>query len=218
MAHDLATPATVLESQLQAMIDGVVPADRDQLERARAAASAMSGVIVQLRELVDVEAAVGQRTPRRTALGALISDVAAALEPFCRERDVSLEAESADGLWVDVDPNQVSRALRNVVTNAAQHAPPGSAVLVTAEREGSEIVARVTDRGSGIAPQDVPHIFERFYRADRARGPTDREPRAGSGIGLTIARELLAANGGSIGVERTGSDGTTFAIRVPAAT
>jgi signal transduction histidine kinase len=77
---------------------------------------------------------------------------------------------------------------------------------------------RVTDAGPGIAAQDLPHVFERFYRADRSRA-TDPSTgrRAGSGLGLTIARELLAANGGSIAVERTGPDGTTFVLMVPAA-
>jgi signal transduction histidine kinase len=79
----------------------------------------------------------------------------------------------------------------------------------------------VTDRGPGIAEADVPHVFERFYRADRARadaaGATPAGRRAGHGLGLTIARELLVANGGGIGIERTGSDGTTFLLTLPAA-
>jgi two-component system sensor histidine kinase BaeS len=215
MAHDLATPATVLESQLQAMVDGVVPADREQLERARAAAGAMSGVIVQLRELVDVEAARLQRRPTRAMVADLLADAQRALEPLYRERDVVLSVEDAPpSLAVEVDVTQVGRALRNVLTNAAQHAPPGSTVTVEVEAGGAAVRIRVTDAGRGIAADDLPHVFERFYRADPARA--GGEARSGSGIGLTIARELLAANGGSIGVERTGPHGTTFAIELPA--
>jgi signal transduction histidine kinase len=81
------------------------------------------------------------------------------------------------------------------------------------EATAGEGVVRVTDSGPGIAAEDLSHIFERFYRADQARGAG--EARAGSGIGLTIARELLAANGGRISVERTGPDGTTFLIVLP---
>ena len=78
------------------------------------------------------------------------------------------------------------------------------------------VAIRVTDEGPGIAPEDVPHVFERFYRADPSRAVDPRTGgRSGSGIGLTIARELLAANGGRIGVERTGPDGTTFLIELP---
>ena len=214
MAHDLATPATVLESQLQAMVDGVVPADREQLDRARAAAGALSGVIVQLGELVDAESGVLQRRPQVLLLGALLGEVERAIEPLFRQRDVAIEvATGPASLQVEVDPTQVGRALRNVLANAAQHSPAGATVHVAAEASPSEARVRIVDAGPGIAPEDLTHIFERFYRADQARGAG--EPRSGSGIGLTIARELLAANGGRISVEHTGPEGTTFLIALP---
>lgn len=214
MAHDLATPATVLESQLQAMVDGVVPADRAQLDQARAAANAMSGIIVQLRDLVDAEAAALQRRAERVPVGRMLSDLEAALEPMFRERGLRLTvvAPPAD-LAVEVDGGQVTRALRNVVTNAAQHSPADGEVRVSVERVPEGAVVRVADAGRGIAADDLPHIFERFYRADRARRAG--EPHSGSGIGLTIARELLRANGGEVSVERTGPAGTVFAIGLP---
>ena len=128
MAHDLATPATVLESQLQAMVDGVVPADREQLDRARAAAGALSGVIVQLGELVDAESAVPlQRRQLEQPLGELLVEVRSAMEPLFRERGVGLAVdEVAASVRVEVDPTQVGRALRNVLGNAAQHSPSGA--------------------------------------------------------------------------------------------
>jgi signal transduction histidine kinase len=216
MAHDLATPATVLESQLQAMVDGVLPADREQLDHARAAAVALSGVIAQLGELVDAESAVQQRRPSVQSLGSLLAEVERAMEPLFRERGVRLAVdEVSQELRIEVDPTQVGRALRNVLGNAAQHSPSGATVQVAIEPLPGEALVRITDAGPGIAAQDLPHVFERFYRADQARGVG--EPRAGSGIGLTIARELLAANGGRIDVERTGPDGTTFAIGLPRA-
>jgi two-component system sensor histidine kinase BaeS len=116
---------------------------------------------------------------------------------------------------VEVDPTQVGRALRNVLGNAVQHSPDGATVELRVEATAAEVIVRVTDRGPGITAQDLPHVFERFYRADESRGAG--EPRSGSGIGLTIARELLAANGGRIAVERTDASGTTFAIALPRA-
>jgi signal transduction histidine kinase len=216
MAHDLATPATVLESQLQAMVDGVVPADREQLDRARAAAGALSGVIVQLGELVDAESAVLQRRPRVMPVAELLAEVERAIEPLFRQHAVAIAvAEAPASLEVEVDPTQVGRALRNVLANAAQHSPAGAVVQVTADEAAREVLLRVTDAGPGISPEDLSHIFERFYRADQARGAG--EPRSGSGIGLTIARELLAANGSRISVEHTAPDGTTFLIALPRA-
>jgi len=219
MAHDLATPATVLESQLQAMVDGIIPADTEQLERARAAATAMSGIIVQLRDLVDAEAATLQRSATPTPVSALVREAARALEPLFAERQVRLEVSDAPDLPVLADPLQAGRGLRNVLTNAAQHSPAEGRVTVGATTDGTSVVIRVADQGPGIPEQDVPHVFERFYRADRARSHAEPGPgaRSGSGIGLTIARELVRANGGEVWVEQTGPAGTTFAISLPRA-
>jgi signal transduction histidine kinase len=146
----------------------------------------------------------------------LLAEVERAIEPLFRQHAVAIAvAEAPASLQVEVDPTQVGRALRNVLANAAQHSPRAGAVQVTAEGTDREVLLRVTDLGHGISPEDLSHVFERFYRADQARGAG--EPRSGSGIGLTIARELLAANGGRIGVERTSPEGTTFLIALPRA-
>jgi two-component system sensor histidine kinase BaeS len=215
MAHDLATPATVLESQLQAMLDGVLPKNRANLEAARASASALGSVIVQLGELASAEAAPLQARPRWIEMSVLLTEAAQALDGLYRERDVRLEVDPGPpGLAAYADPAHVGRALRNVMTNAAQHTPGGKLVHVVAgpAAAGDRVEIRVADQGPGIPDADLPHIFERFYRSDAAR--TSR-PGAGAGIGLTIARELLAANGGSIWIERSGSDGTVIAIGLP---
>jgi signal transduction histidine kinase len=217
MAHDLATPATVLESQLQAMIDGVVPADREQLEAARSAAGALGSVIGQLGELASAESAPLQRNAEKIDLSTLIGEVARSLEGLARERGVALVVEPFPPAHAWLDRDQLARALRNVVTNGLQHAPRESRVRLGMALSGEAVQIRVTDEGPGIAPEDIPHVFERFYRADRARSTKHTGEQRGSGIGLTIARELIAANGGRISVERSGAGGTTFLIEIPRA-
>ncbi|HJP71129.1 MAG TPA: HAMP domain-containing sensor histidine kinase [Candidatus Limnocylindria bacterium] len=207
LAHDLATPATVLESQIQAMVDGVVPADAAQLDKARAAAAGLSSVIAQLGELTQAEAAPLQRQPERIVLLDLARETVAGLEALLQDGAVRASVEG-EAVATVADRGQLTRALRNVVANAIQHSPRGGEVRVHVS-EGPEL--RVTDTGPGIEPEDLPFVFERFYRADRSRA------RAGSGIGLTVARELIVANGGSIEVESTGTDGTTFRISLPPA-
>lgn len=214
IAHDLATPATVLESQLQAMVDDVLPADREQLARAQASASALSGVIVQLGELAQAESAALARRPEAFDASDVLRELASALDGLFREHGVTVGRAFAGPLPVDVDRGQLGRALRNLVVNAVQHTPSGGTVRLAAERTPAGIEIRVTDEGPGIAAEDLPHIFERFYRADRSRGVAEGGS-AGSGIGLTIARELLAANGASIRVELTGHHGTTFLVVIP---
>jgi len=211
MAHDLATPATVLESQLQAMIDGVVPTNPASLEAARAASSALGSVIVQMGELASAEAAPLQARPERVEMGALLAEAAAALDGLYREKSVTLEVDPGEpGLAAWADLAHLGRALRNVMTNAAQHTAPGASVRVTATPAGEQVQIRVIDHGTGIPPDDLPHIFERFYRSDPAR-----TAGSGAGIGLTIARELLAPSGGVISVEHTGPDGTTMLLALP---
>jgi len=217
LAHDLATPVTVLESQLQAMVDGVVPADAAQLEKARAAAAGLSGVIGQLGELTSAESAPLQRQVSRVDVGELVRGIVASFDRLIRRRDVTSAVEAGVGVVASVDREQVARALRNLITNAIQHAPSGSTVRVSVTSgsdvtSGSGVEIRVGDEGPGIAEEDVPLIFERFYRADRSRG---RIP--GSGIGLTVARELIGANGGSVEVESTGPAGSVFLVRLPSA-
>jgi signal transduction histidine kinase len=215
MAHDLATPATVLESQLQAMLDGVVPTDRANLEAARASASALGSVIVQLGELASAEAAPMQARPERVEVAPLLAKAAQALDGLYRERGVQLEvAPVGPGLAARADRAQLERALRNVMTNAAQHTPSGRAVQVVASEAGGRVEIRVSDQGPGIPEADLPHVFERFYRSDPSRMG---RPGTGAGIGLTIARELLMGNGGSIAVERSGPQGTVVLVTVPQA-
>jgi signal transduction histidine kinase len=212
LAHDLATPATVLESQLQAMTDGVVPADAEQLDRARVAAAALSGVILQLGELTQAESAPLHRRVDTVELSALARDIVAALDGLLRERGVAARV-TGPAVSVAADAGQLSRAVRNVLTNAVQYSPPGAEVAISTAVEADRAVVRIADNGSGIAEADLPYVFERFYRADRSRSGA----RTGSGIGLTVARELIGANGGSIEVEATGPSGTTFRITLPRA-
>ena len=212
MAHELATPVTVLESQLQAMADDVVPADAEQLARARAAAAAVAGVVVELGELSSAEAADSHREVQRFDLRAVVSTASQTVAPLYRDRGVSLTLPAAgETIPVDADPRHVQRALRNVLANAAQYSREGGAVTVELAVVGREAQLRVRDEGTGIAPEDAPHIFERFYRADPARARRG----GGTGIGLTIARELQQANGASIALESSSDRGSTFLVRLP---
>ena len=207
----------MLVSQLQAMVDGVVPADRENLDAARSAAAALGNVVAELNDLASAEAAPLQAQPTAVDLGAAIHEVERELDGLRRERNLRLDSSVPVGTVVTIDPGHLSRVLRNVVGNAMTHSPDGGRVTVAVTLAPTVVAIRVTDDGPGIAPADVPHIFERFYRADPSRAVDPRTGhRSGSGIGLTIARELLAANGGRIGVERTDPGGTTFLIELPA--
>jgi two-component system sensor histidine kinase BaeS len=213
IAHDIATPATVLESQLQAMIDGIVPADQAGLEAARAAAASLGTIIADLDDLASAEAAPLQAAPVAIDVGELLGGIAAALDGAARTAGVRFAIDVPPGVIAVADREHLRRALTNVVSNAIRHGAGQPVEISGATADAGEAIVRVTDHGPGIAPADLPHVFERFYRADRSRAADPATgQRSGSGLGLTIARELLAASGGRIEVEATGPAGTTFAI------
>jgi signal transduction histidine kinase len=115
---------------------------------------------------------------------------------------------------VDVDPDQIERALRNLLDNALQYTPPSGSVSVTAETVGDTWVAiGVTDTGAGIPSEDLPRIFERFYRSDKSRERTQGH----SGLGLAIVREIVEAHGGVVSVDSRPGQGTTFRLTLPVA-
>src|SRR4029078_12716447 len=124
------------------------------------------------------------------------------LEGLARDRGVTLAIHGPADVLAKTDRGNAARALRNVAGNAIRHSPSGGTVTIAMDRAGPLAEIRVTDQGPGIDPADQPHVFERFYRADPARGPDPATGRpTGSGLGLTIARELLAANQGTIDLE-----------------
>ncbi len=218
VAHDLATPATVLKSQLQAMVDGVVEVDPAGLEAARSTAAALGRVIADIGDLASAEAAPLQARPARIELAAAVTDIVRSLDGAGRARSVRIDVDVPGGRIAWADPGHLARALRNVVANAIAHSPEGGVISIRADTTGEMAAIRVSDQGSGMAPDDVEHVFERFYRADTSRAPDPLTGRpTGLGLGLTIARDLLAASGGRIRVDRTGPDGTTFVIEIPSA-
>jgi len=221
LAHEIATPVQVLETQLDAMADGVVPASPERLAAAREAAGEVGALVGDLHELGAAEGAALQRSPERVDLNLLAGSVASAGAALYQQRRIRLEVgtaepDSALPCWAIVDPRQVERALRNLLTNAAIYTPSGGTVRLSVAREAGWARIRVTDTGPGIPAEHQALIFERFYRADPARPRTPGVP-GGTGIGLTVSRELARANGGDVRIESTGPTGTTFVLEVPAA-
>jgi two-component system sensor histidine kinase BaeS len=112
---------------------------------------------------------------------------------------------------VEGDPDRLSQVLRNLMSNAIRHTPAGGRVTVTVREAGSTVSVVVADTGSGISAEDLPHVFDRFYRGDRSRS----RQGGGAGLGLAIARQLVTAHGGAIRVASEAGAGTTFTIEMP---
>jgi two-component system, OmpR family, sensor histidine kinase BaeS len=214
LAHEIRTPVSVIEAYLEAIEDGVKSSDsesvsvmRDQGRRlvrlsedVGALAQAEEGQAIS-REWVDVDALVG-------AALAAVADRAAAARVALRS-DVDSDAGP---LWAD--PQRLGQVLGNLLDNALRHTPAGGRVDVTVTASDSGAVVTVADTGDGVGGEHLPHLFERFYRVDPARGRAG----GGSGIGLAIAKAIVEAHGGRIGVRSDGPGaGTVFTIELPTA-
>jgi signal transduction histidine kinase len=210
VSHELRTPLSVLQGNLEALIDGVHPADEQHLSALLDETRVVSRLVDDLRTLALSESGSLALHPEATDLAVLISDVAAAFQPGLQAAGISLELVVDDGLpLLEIDPVRTREVLANLLANAQRYTPSSGAIRVAAaaERGGGWIAVRVSDRGAGIAPDVVPHIFDRFWKSPDSRG---------SGLGLAIARNLVEAQGGEIGAESRLGEGTTVWFRLPA--
>ncbi|HZU07590.1 MAG TPA: ATP-binding protein [Chloroflexota bacterium] len=242
VAHELRTPLAVIEGTVDAMLDGVYPADRERLASLREEVVLLTKLVSDLRELSLAEAGGLRLEVEPVEPAALVRRAIAAAAPRAAERNVALVAEVAEELPLVLgDTVRITQVFANLLDNALRYTPPGGRVVVGAaaaplagapprsvgpahtegalarsseERDAAQGVRFwVADTGPGIAPEDLPYVFDRFYRAD----PSRSRRSGGSGLGLAIARGYVEAQGGRIWAERADGQGAVLAFWLPAA-
>jgi len=206
VAHELRTPLTVIQGNLEAMLDGVFPLTPESLAPVYEETLHLGALIEDLRVLTLAEAGHLPLAKERFDLSELVKGACEAIRPAAAEEGVGIEAELEPGLQVNADPIRIRQVLGNLLANALRHSPPGSTIQVSAMRQGAEAWVSVRDEGPGISAEDLPHIFERFYRGDQARSGE------GTGLGLAIARELVRLHGGRIWAENERGAVLTFSL------
>ena len=177
----------------------------------RRTASRMSQLLSDLLILARADAGEAPLVREALDLSVLASEVAATLLPLAQTRQLDLRCEVGSGPIVEGDQTRLTQLLLNLVDNGLNYTPPGGVVEISVGREDGYGVLRVADSGAGIAPEHLPHLFERFYRADKARSRAE----GGTGLGLAISRWIAEVHGGTIGVESTPGQGATFSVRLP---
>ncbi len=216
-AHELRTPLSVVQGNLRAILDDVYPLDKSEISKLYDETRLLSRLVDDLRELALADAGQLYLILRPTQTAPIIRSTVENLTLAAKSQGVALTAEIPDDLpEVQADPDRVAQVLRNLLINALRHTPPGGsvAVMATAQRDIVEIA--VSDSGEGIAPENLPHIFDRFWRADPARargGPWG----ASSGLGLSVAQSLVEAQGGRIWANSQPGEGSTFRFTLPLA-
>jgi signal transduction histidine kinase len=215
VAHELRTPLSTLRGHLEGLQDGVVEPDPALWEMLHAESERLSHLVDDLQQLSRVESGQIALEIRAHEIQALVGAAVERLESGFNEKGIALERSIPPDLpAVRVDEVRTIQILTNLLTNALRYTPEGGEVSISARRDGDQVVLEVVDTGIGIPAEHLPHIFDRFYRVDRARS----RALGGSGIGLSIARALAEAQGGSIGAESPGPDqGSTFSVRLPVA-
>lgn len=213
VSHELRTPLTSIQGSLEGLIDGVLPATNDTYEEIHAEAQRLNRLVNDLQELSRVESPAFQLERRPVELAGLVRTVLKRLSPAAAARGVDLRSEPLPELpSIKGDEDRLLQVLSNIVSNALSYTSDGGAVTLSARRVGDEIRIAVRDTGVGIAPEHLPRIFDRFYRVDESRS----RRAGGSGIGLTIAKQLVEAHGGKIWVESGGlHKGSTFYFTLP---
>ena len=208
LTHELRTPVSVIQGNLEGMLDGVYEADKAHLGPVLEEVRLLSRLIDDLRTLSEAESGVLELHRDPTDFGILANDVASSFRPQADAKGVELKVIVPDDLpLLEVDPVRIREVLVNLTTNALRHTSSGGNVTIHAVPEDGYTQVTVVDTGSGIAPEDLEHIFERFYKSDGS---------GGSGLGLTIAKNLVAAHGGEISAESTPGEGTIVRFTLPA--
>jgi signal transduction histidine kinase len=207
IAHELRTPLTVIQGRLEGLIDGVYPRDDARLTEVLNDTRLLARLVEDLRTLAHTESGTLALHKEPTDVGILAQEVVKAFDAASAAKQVTIEAQIAkDVPLVDVDPIRVREVLTNLVSNALHHTPAGGAVSIAITTTATTMAIAVSDSGSGIADGELPKIFDRFYKG---RGST------GSGLGLTISKNLVEAHGGEIRAVSTPGRGTSITFTVP---
>jgi histidine kinase len=215
VAHELRTPLSSIRSVMEGLTDGVLPAESATFLSVQGEVSRLQRLVHDLEELSRAEAGQIPLEMELVYLAALIHTAAERLRPQFEDKDVQLSLDLAPDLPnLQADSGRMTQVLLNLMGNALQYTLAGGEVSVSAKAETGTIIIGVHDNGIGIAPEHLPHIFERFYRVDKSRARAG----GGSGIGLTISEHIIKAHGGSISATSPGPNrGSTFSIILPVA-
>jgi two-component system OmpR family sensor kinase/two-component system sensor histidine kinase BaeS len=215
IAHELRTPLHIIQGNLEGILDGVYEPEAEHIQATLDETRLLTRLVDDLQTLSLAEAGRLTLHLERIDVKDLLADVRTSFSGQAEAAGVRLESRLPDepgDLIVWGDPDRVDQVLSNLVANALRYTPPSGQIVLAAEPCEGGVCLSVADSGAGIPPEDLPYVFDRFWRGDRAR---TRQVHTGSGLGLAIAKQLVQLQGGTIEVASQVGEGTTFTIRLP---
>jgi len=212
-SHELRAPLAVIEAESSLALQKERPSTdyRQSLETISQEAKQMSSLIDQLLTLARADAGKEQWNFAEVNLGKLITNLGTDVEVLCQEKGLGLQLGQTEDLAVKGDETRLRELFMNLLDNAIRYTPAPGTVSISLRREGQMAVVAIKDTGTGIPPEDIPFIFERFYRVDKSRSRAE----GGTGLGLAISRHIVEAHGGKIQVESQVGSGSTFSVWLP---
>lgn len=212
VAHELRTPLSNIRGYLEAARDGVISPDAATIRSLDEEAALLSRLVDDLQELSLAEAGELKLVLRPEDIAELIKQTAAMVQAEAMAKGTSVSLDLPANLpLVNIDPQRIAQVLRNLLGNAVAHTANGGIIAVTARQQDNWVEVAVTDEGEGIPAEELPNIFERFYRVDKSRA----RATGGSGLGLTIAKRLVEAHGGEVEAKSELGRGSRFSFTVP---
>ncbi len=209
VAHELRTPLTVIAGYIESMRDGALAPTSERLSVIYAEIEHLQNLVGDLRTLTQADAGELKLNKQPVNPGELLRQAHATFEHQAAQKGVNLEVKAGDGLPpIEVDEARMAQVLGNLLSNALRYTPAGGRIEMGTALDGDRVALTVRDTGQGIAPEDLPFVFDRFYRADKSRAQENGE----SGLGLAIVKALVEAHGGAISVQSVPGAGSTFAI------
>jgi len=205
VAHELRTPLTAIQGEIEGMIDGLIPVDKDQLQSLRDETVRLAHILDGLDELSQAQASTLTLKKRKFALKPFLAIIVERFSKSAQQSGIRIDLECPENLMANADPDRLSQIVINLMSNAMKAVAKDGVVTIVAEREGFGISLLIKDTGSGIKKEDLPLIFERFYRGSSG----------GLGLGLAIVRELVDAHEGTIDVKSEVGSGSIFTVHLP---
>lgn len=210
VSHELRTPITVIQGNVEGILDGLYPADAERLKSIMEETQVLSRLVDDLRTLALAESGALQLRREPVDLAELIRDAVAGFEAQAKEKEIRLELSLAEIEEINIDPQRVREVLMNLVSNALRYTPRDGWIKVgfteSASGDQKNVIIFVEDNGPGIESADLPHVFERFYKSSDS---------GGMGLGLSIAKYLVEAHGGKIWAESKVGTGTKISFTLP---